>query len=229
MYFTILLLLIGLDPVMFGPGGRFHLEHSKDGFGVRSHGIIETLGPARTKFYPLPQSTAQQFMQLRSGDLGFNFFDPARYERQEVLGPHQMEGDKLWFGNNYYDGEGDLGVGAFGYFDTSTRRYTLFSPREIASYEISAILVQPDAIWLGLDIFTEDISTIPVGLVRWNRTTHEVQKYPLEFVINRIRREGDSLRLNTRSGYALFRDGEIRRFLGNGRPIAKFPPPPTHN
>lgn len=48
-------LLVALDPVVFGVGGRFELEHRKDDFGTRSHGIIETLGPNRTKFYPLPQ------------------------------------------------------------------------------------------------------------------------------------------------------------------------------
>ncbi len=121
------------------------------------------------------------------------------------------------------------GVGAFGYFDTATRRYTLFSPPEVARYEISAILVEPDRVWLALDQFVEDISTVPGGLVRWNRMTHEIHKYPLEFVVSGIRAEGDSLRLETRDGYALFRDGEIRRFLTNGRPTAKFPPPPTHN
>jgi hypothetical protein len=53
MNFVMLLLLFWLDLVMFGPGGRFQLENSKDDFGMRSHGIIETLGPNRTKFYPV--------------------------------------------------------------------------------------------------------------------------------------------------------------------------------
>jgi len=59
MNFAILLLSLALQPVMFGPGGRFQLEQSKDDFGIRSHGIIEALGPGRTEFYPLPQSTAR--------------------------------------------------------------------------------------------------------------------------------------------------------------------------
>ena len=61
------------------------------------------------------------------------------------------------------------------------------------------------------------------------QVTNEIQKYPLEFGVSSIRLEGDSLRLKTRDGYALFREGELRRFLANGRPIAKFPPPATHN
>jgi hypothetical protein len=230
MNFAMLLLLFALDPVMFGPGGRFQLENSKDDFGMRSHGIIETLGPGRTKVYPLPQSTAAQYARLRPKDMRINPFHATDnlYERQEVIGPYEIEGGRLWFGNGYYDAEGMRGVGAFGYFDTATRGYTLFSPPEVAPYEIDAILVEPETVWLALDTFTEDISKIPGGLVRWNRMTHEIQKYPLEFVVDSIQREGDSLRLKTRGGYALFRDGGIRRFLANGRSIATFPSPPTH-
>jgi hypothetical protein len=229
MNFTVLLLLAVLDQVRFGTGGRFQLERSEDDFGMRSHGIIERLGPNRTKFYPLPQSTAGEYMRLRPEDVDINRFTPDHYERQEVIGPYQIEDGKIWFGNNYYDGEGMTGVGAFGYFDTSTRTYTLFSPPKVARYEISAILVEPDRVWIALDQFGEDISTSPGGLVRWSRITHEIQSYLLEFVVDNIRVEDDSLRLKTRNGYALFRDGEIHRFLTNGRRIARFPPPPTHN
>ncbi|MDQ6700135.1 MAG: hypothetical protein M3Z36_08105 [Acidobacteriota bacterium] len=228
MNLVIVMLLVALDAATFGPGKRFHLEHSKDDFGVRSHGIVETLGVHRTKFYPLPQSTAGKYIRLRPKDLRINPFTPDQYKGQEVIGPYQIEDGRIWFGNNYYDGEGMRGVGAFGYFDTATRRYTLFSPPEVARYEISAILVEPERVWIALDRFGEDISMSPGGLVRWNRTTHEIRKYPLEFGVNGIRVEGDSLHLKTHDGYALFRDGVLRRFLTNGRPIAKFPPPPTH-
>src|SRR5579864_3122223 len=224
-----LLLFAALDLAMFGPGGRFQLERSTDDFGTRSHGVIETLGPNRTKFYPLPQSTAEKYIQLRPEDLQNNPFTADHYERQEVIGPYQVEDGRIWFGNSYYDGEGIKGVGTFGYFDTSSRTYTLFSPPEVARYEISAILVEPDRVWIALDRFGEDISKSPGGLVRWNRMTHEIQKYPLEFVVESMQADGASLRLKTRDGYALFQDGDLRRFLANGRPIAKFPPEPTHN
>ncbi len=222
-------MLLALYAVTFGPGNRFHLEHSKDSFGMRSHGIVETSGDGRTKFYPLPQSTAEEYIRLRPEDSRMNPTTPDNYERQEVIGPYQIEDGRIWFGNSYYDGEGLRGVGAFGYFDTATRRYTLFSPPAVARYEISAILVEPDRVWIALDQFVEDISTVPGGLVRWDRATHQTHIYPLEFGIDSIHVEGDSLRLKTRLGYALFRDGNVRRFLANGKPIAKFPPPPSHN
>lgn len=228
MDFAVLLFVLALEPVAFGPGARFQLEYSNDDFGIRSHGVIETFGPNQTKFYPLPQSSAEKYIQLRPDDLRINPFTPDRYERQEVIGPYQIEDNRIWFGNGYYDSEGMKGVGAFGYFDCTTRAYKLFSPPEIARHEISAILVQPDTVWVALDQFIEDISKVPGGLVRWNRMTHEVQKYPFESVIESIRSEGSSLRLQAHDGYALFREGEFRRFLTNGTPIVKFPPPPTH-
>jgi hypothetical protein len=90
------------------------------------------------------------------------------------------------------------------------------------------MLVTLDTVWLGIDSFVEDISTVPGGLVSWNRTTQELHRYPLEFAVESIWVEGDSLRLQGHYGYALFRNGEVRRFLKGGRPVAKFPPPPTH-
>ncbi len=229
MNLTTLLLLVALDPVVFGLGGRFQLERSKDDFGMRSHGIIETLGPNRTKLYPLPQSTAEKYIRLWPEDVQINPFAADHYDRQEAIGPYQIEDNRIWFGNTYYDGEGMKGVGEFGFFDTSNRAYTLFSPPEVARYEISAILVEPNRVWIALDRFGEDISKAPGGLIRWNRMTHAVQKYALEFVVDDIRIEGESLRLKTRDGYALLRNGQIHRFLANGRPIAKFPPPPTRH
>ncbi len=195
---------------------------------MRSHGIEEMLPSSGTKLYPLPQSTYDQYKRLRPNEQRTNSIAAATYSRQEVIGPHQIEGDRIWFGNNYYDGEGDTGVGAFGYFDTSTRQYTLFSPPEVAPWEVSAIFVEPDSVWLGLDRFIEDISTEPGGLVRWDRNTHAARFYPLEFAITKIQRQGEALDLDTRYGHALFQDGNVRRYLSNGIPVATFPPPPTH-
>lgn len=196
-------------------------------FRIERSGIIETVGPNRTGSYPLPQSTPQQYTRLRPKDFRLNPFKSTNYEREELIGPYQIEGGKIWFGNNYYDAEGSRGVGAFGYFDTSTCKYTLFSPPEVAPFEVSAILVQPDVVWVALDHNGEDISRFPGGLVRWDRSTHEVRRYSLEFVVSAIRAQGETIRLATHGGCALMRNGEIRRYSENGKPIKKFPPPPS--
>jgi hypothetical protein len=238
---TCLIAAVALTPAAgngqaFGPNRFFHLESSRDGFGERSHGVIET-GNGRANIYPLPQSTFEDYARLRPGDLSINPFTAKDYDRQEVIGPHQVEGNKLWFGKDFYEGEGELGVGAFGYFDTATRQYQLFSPPEVAPWEISAILVGRDSVWLGLDRFGEDISTSPGGLAQWDRNTHEVHLYALEFVVKSIERRADVLRLGAISGYADLRNGVLQRFeirqSASGAtvvvPVDKFPPPSTNN
>jgi hypothetical protein len=220
----------------FGPDRAFRLESSGDGFGERSHGVVETAN-GRSNYYPLPQSAFEDYARLRPGDLSINPFTAKDYDRQEVIGPHQVEGNKLWFGKDFYEGEGELGVGAFGYFDTATRQYQLFSPPEVAPWQISAILVEKDSVWMGLDRFGEDISTSPGGLARWDRSTHEMHLYRLEFVVKSIERRGDALRLGSISGYADLRNSVLHRFEirrdDSGAsfvvPVDKFPPPPTHN
>lgn len=219
-------------------GNGFYLESSNDGFGARSHGIVERVG-SRWKLYPLPQSDVNLYKKLRRKDANFVPSLSAKdYHGEEVIGPYQVDGPLIWFGNHYYDGEGERGVGVFGYFDTATRQYQLFRPPEVASWQISALLVEPDAVWLGLDHFGEDISTYPGGLVRWDRSTQQTRHYPLEFVVNRIRRrtpDSPALTLSTQNGYAFFRDGKLQRFKvnegSNGKkitvPIQLFPPPPT--
>jgi hypothetical protein len=216
----------------FGAQHNFHLEHHEDSSGMQSHGVIEVVN-GHSKFYPLPQSTWEDYVRLRPQDVPMNT-NPA-YEREEVIGPYQLEGGKLWFGKSFYDGEGERGVGAFGYFDTETRRYRLFSPPEVAPWETSAILVEPEQVWVGLDHAGEDIS-VPGGLVRWNRSTHEVRLYPIEFVVTGMELRGEVLRLTTHGGYAELRGEVVRRFAvrkaANGTtetvPIGKFPPPPSH-
>ncbi len=219
--------------------GLFYLNRAQDNFG--SQAVVERTNSG-FKVYPLPQSDVETYKKLRAMDAK-NRWPPIRtakdYERQEVIGPYQVEDGRIWFGNQYYDGEGDSGVGGFGYFDMKTRRYQLFSPPEIARWEISALLVDADAVWLGLDHFGEDISKWPGGLVRWDRSDHRVRRYPLEFLIEHIRRDtgdGSKLVLTTSGGYALFDHGKVQRFRVekslDGKEIAvrisRFPPPPSN-
>ena len=220
--------------------GAFYLERSPDGFGIRSHGIIERTSSG-SKLYSLPHSSFETYKRLHATDPAntLSHVSTAKdYQGLEVIGPYQIEGSRIWFGNQYYDGEGETGVGAFGYFDLETRKYVLFSPPEVAHYEVSALLVQPDAIWLALDQFGEDIGTSPVALVRWDRADHHVRSCSLEFVIHKIRPDTKNpalLLLSTHDGYALFQDGNVKRFRverssdGKQRavPINRFPPPPS--
>jgi hypothetical protein len=220
--------------VHFGPGGAFQLDYKiVGGTTVVSQGVVEKPDAnGGTKRYPLPQSSFETYAKLRPADLKLNPISATanNYDRDEMIGPHQIEGDRLWFGNNFYDGEGERGVGAFGYFDARTRQYSLYSPPEVAAYEISALLVEPDVVWVALDHQGEDISKYPGGLIRWNKGTQQTRRYPIEFVVNTIAREGEALKLTTNGGYALLTNDVVRRFRITGTtitPIDRFPPPPS--
>ncbi|MDQ2840401.1 MAG: hypothetical protein M3Y72_05040 [Acidobacteriota bacterium] len=81
-------------------GGGFYLERSHDGFGIRAHGVIEKTTP-RSRFYPLPQSTVEMYEKLRAENLQYMLpyvLTAQEYERQEVIGPYQIEGERFWFG-----------------------------------------------------------------------------------------------------------------------------------
>lgn len=235
------ILLAAQEPnlLQFGPNGAFQLQYIKDDSGLLAHGVVERLADGTTRLYPLPQSNLETYAQLRPADLTRNPISSTgnQYWCEETIGPHQVEGDKLWLGKSFYDSEGQRGVGAFGYFDTATRLYQLYSPPEVAPYEVSAMLVESDVVWLGLDYSSEDISVFPGGLVEWNKTTQAVRRYPIEFVVTRIEQQGGSLRLTTREGYALLTGETLQRFRvstdANGKaettPIEKFPPPPSHH
>src|SRR5271166_435738 len=84
----------------FGPDHAFRLESSQGSFGERSHGIAEMVD-GRTVIHPLPQSTFAEFRKLRPASIALNSRAEKDYDRQEFIGPHQIEGDKLWFGKSF--------------------------------------------------------------------------------------------------------------------------------
>ncbi|MFL6449788.1 MAG: hypothetical protein ACJ746_19210 [Bryobacteraceae bacterium] len=139
------------------------------------------------------------------------------YRRQvtefaEEIGPTQVFDDTLWFAKTFYDDEGTTGVGGFGFFDTETKRYKIYSPPDIMDWSATAMLVEPEAVWIALSSRTEgrDVSG---GLLRFDRTTETCAKIALPDLIYEFARVGDSLILATDFGAAVLRDGKARRFF----------------
>ena len=50
----------------------------------------------------------------------------------ETIGPYQVEGENIWFGLTFYDGEGFTGLGGFGLFNSATREFEMNYPPEMA-------------------------------------------------------------------------------------------------
>jgi hypothetical protein len=153
-----------LASIRFGPSGAFT-------FAAGS--IVDGNG----KSYSLRQSTYDDFAAAR-GRRVTNGYARKNTIIEEKIGPAQSEGDKLWFVKTFYDGEGDSGVGGFGYFDASDRQYHLFAPSEIADYSVSAIRVEPDAVWMAI-FQSGEYGGSAAGVLRYDRKTQAIRKYEL--------------------------------------------------
>jgi hypothetical protein len=185
-------------PIRFGDGDTFTFDH---GSIVDSHG----------KKYPLPQSTYDDFAKARPGRVADNYVREGTII-EETIGPVQLEGDKLWFGKTFYDGEGNSGVGGFGYFGAKDRQFHLFLPPEVADFSISAMLVEPDTVWMGI-LHSGEWGGSPAGVLRYDRKTHTVHKYDLPDAVNGLVTSGNRLLASTSSGIAVIEGNETTRYF----------------
>lgn len=163
--------------------------------GPGAAGIWEIDGGAR--FHAMPASTYDTFRRKRPRRVA----DGYTREKTELggeIGPIQLEGRRIWFGTTFYDGEGTSGVGAIGSFDLDTRRWQLVYPRALADWSSSAILVEADAVWLGLVHRTESRGR-DGALLRWDRQTGATRRVPMAG-ITVIRRFGGLLYVGAEDG-----------------------------
>ena len=66
-----------------------------------------------------------------------------------------------------------MGVGDIGYFDTVTQDWVFLHIPEMAEWSASALLVELNAIWVGL-VHQGDDGNTPGGLLRYDRASHKV-------------------------------------------------------
>jgi len=159
---------------------------------------------------PMPVSTLGQFEQARPEKAKQSAAAGAA-EIMEEIGPNQRVGTKLWVGKAFGDGEGAVGVGDIGYFNQATQGWTFLHIQEMADWSASALLVEPDAIWVGL-LHKGEGAGDSGGLLRYDRTSHGVTKTPLPDVIDKIVRVGKRVYCGTSGGFAIVDQGRARRF-----------------
>jgi hypothetical protein len=169
-------------------------------------GIMEFSQDGRT-FHPLPQPSFETFQRYRPLRIRDGYRREVAQIRQEI-GPFQLVGDRVWFGVTYYDGEGITGVGGLGNFHIPTRKFRVHYYHEIADWSASAILVERDAIWLGL-LRRPEGALRPGGLVRFDRKTGTFAKFNIPAVINTIARAGDGAYFGTSAGIFALVGGEV--------------------
>jgi hypothetical protein len=180
--------------------GRFHLSRQKSRYGDEYRVIV-----GEGKAYSLAQTKPQP--------------DPT--DRNEQIGPHQIQGGLFWFGKTFYDGEGWTGTGGFGYFDPATASYHLYAPPEIAAWSVSAILVEPDCVWLALDRRGE-YGNYPGGLLRWDRNTQTVRRWEMPWIATGMARSGDAICLGLTNGVAVLRDDRLVSYFVDRAPAGQY-------
>ena len=197
-------------PLRFGPGGHFSLEKINPLFDRRAPRVMERSGQGE-KGYRLPQSSLDAWPKARPKSA--QRFRPVEASQiQEEIGPHQVFEGRLWFGKTFYDSEGYTGIGGFGYFDPHQRSYTILSPPQIAGWSASALLVERDAVWLGL-ASRHEYGDSSGGLLRWDRAKQKVRRYPNLGIVRAIARHDGRLYLGTNEGLAILDAGALSRHM----------------
>ena len=193
------LLLPVTETERFG-GGAFEVTPANSAeFSVESV-IVERRGTVK-KAHALPATSYQAFATARPRRVK-DGFDREYTILEGYVGPWQVEGDRLWFGKTFYDGEAHSGVGGFGHFDAVERRFRLFAAPETADWSVSAILVQPDAIWLAL-VSRGEGADQNGGLVRFDRQTEMYQRHESSDVARSLARVGDQVIAATDNGITI--------------------------
>src|SRR6185436_2822157 len=154
--------------------------------------------PRALREHPLRQSTYAEFARARSERVK-DGYDEKGTILEEQPGPYQIVGSRIWFGKSFYDGEGHTGVGGFGYFDTTTSRYTMLLVRGIADWSVSALMVEEDAAWIGL-VGNPEGEPYGGGLLRYDFKSRTSQRFPTAEVVYQIVRWTDRVYVSTRNG-----------------------------
>lgn len=101
------------------------------------------------KSHPMPEPTYAEFARARPHRVE-DGYDSASAAIEEIPGPVQVVGNRIWIGKRFYDGEGTTGIGGVGYFDTTASKYTFLSIPEVVGWSVSALLVDDTTLWIGL-------------------------------------------------------------------------------
>jgi hypothetical protein len=203
------------DPfAAFGPGRRFHFAMEKNNYGSEYPVLSEGQGAAR-KVYPLAQTDLDTWQRARPDDAK-TYLHLDQAEMNEQIGPHQVEGGRLWFGKTFYNGEGATGLGGFGYFDTATASYHLIAPPEIYAWSVSAILVEPECIWLAL-YHRGEYGNYPGGLLRWDRKAATVRQFAVKTVVTGMVESGGTLYLGATDGIVTVKGELVASFFVDAR------------
>jgi hypothetical protein len=195
----------------FGPGKNYLAVATRAGGGYGVVAVEERRGN-RSLLHRLPSTTYEEFALARPEEVSSGHTREST-GLHELIGAWQIEGDRLWFGKDFYDGEGEAGVGGFGYFDPATNRYRLFPTPLIINYSVAAIHVEPTAVWLAL-VGHYEYGNAGAGVLRFDRATETFQQIDIGRGVGfRFMRVGGELVLATDVGISMLNGLEATRYF----------------
>ncbi len=161
-------------------------------------------------FYPVPKPSPETFRKFRPETAEMMRRGRVIPAFHICIGPRALVGHQIIFGIDFYDGEGESGVGGYGVFDIETRQSEMHYLKEAADWSCSAVLVDGDEIWLGLRDRPEgpDFSG---GLLRYDRVTGKSTHYEIPEIIFAIARREDRIYIATANGVGVIREGKLSR------------------
>jgi hypothetical protein len=118
-----------------------------------------------------------------------------------------VDGNAIWFGIGFYDGEGSTGVGGFGKFNIKTGKIEIIRPQLTIHSSISPMLFDGKSLWFGTYNSYECLGYPPAnGLVRYEWKTGEIESFegkdngPCGFLIRDLLKQGHYLWVATDLG-----------------------------
>lgn len=167
--------------------------------------------PAPAAIPALPRTTYDQFAAARPERVK-NGYVRAGTEIHDAIGPWQLDNGRIWFGKSFYDGEGDTGVGGFGYFDAHEHKLQMFEPPEIADWSVTAMVVGPQAVWIGLAWLGEG-SSLSGGLLRFDRETKTVRRFEFPDFAQGMTQFQDQILIASDFGIGIVKDQRVSRYF----------------
>lgn len=213
----------------YNPPGVRLLHSAVPQFRIVPGGLAE-VRLRDTLFIPLDYPDLEHFRRARPDHASGVSLD--HVDIAVEIGPVTDDGDRIWFGLAFYDGEGLDGVGGVGWLDPLTREAELIYPSEMADYSVSAIAADGGRLLLGLAIQPEG-AVIGLGLARYDPGSGAFERILPEGYISGIATAEDRIFAVSDQGLLEVdsRDHAVKRWLvfPPGRPGEAPPVVLKHN
>jgi len=197
--------------VQFGPAGAYALSSRPMGMWSAPGCAVQRRDERGSQVFVVENGALENYADARPRRVEINGM-PDVSGLNETIGPWQLVDGQLWFGLTFYDGEGLTGVGGFGWFDTATESFEVLRPREMAEWSASAILVEEEAVWLGMMRRPEGME-YSGGLLRWDREAGTARRWPEVPLVRELRREGERLLVGGQGGGAVVEGDRVEVYV----------------